>query len=116
MPASINNPIVIAVAVESDATGGLDFVVPRAGTVIDVFVVASATNNGGTALVSKADAPITATLVMAVDNVLTRAAALIRANANFAAGETLRVVTNGAADRGIVYVTLLPAGQALAAA
>jgi hypothetical protein len=106
--ATLNPPLIIAVPVTADATGGINVVVPRAGTVIDVWVVASATSGGGTVTVSKAGAAITAALAMAADNALTRAAALTRANADFAANEVLRVVAGQAADRGIVYVSLLP--------
>lgn len=116
MAASINNTFVIAIAITADATGGVNYVVPRACTVIDVHVLASATNGGGTALLSKAGAAITAALAMATDNALARAAALTQANSSLVAGDVLRVVTNGAADRGTVFVTCLPAGQALAAA
>lgn len=116
MPAGIQDKVQMVIEIESDATGGLNFVVPRAGKVIGVTVIATATNGGGTVLVSKAGAAITAALAMAAANTVVAAAALTQANVNFVANDTIRVVTNGAADRGTVVVDFLCPTAALVAA
>lgn len=108
MAGTINQLLVIAIPITADATAGVNGVVPRAGTVIDCWNIASATSGGGTVLLSKAGSAISAALAMAVDNALTRAAAITRANADFTAGQSIRAVAGQAADRGIVYASFLP--------
>lgn len=111
--ARINNGLVIAITIDADATGGFNAVVPRAGVVTGVSVVATATSGSGTALVSKAGSAISNAVACAVANTATDATTITVANNTFAAGDTIRVVTNGAADRGVVYCSFLPTGALL---
>lgn len=104
MPAGIQNKIHIIIDITSDATGGLGFTVPRAGRVVGCSVVATATSSSGTVLVSKAGSAITNAVACAALNTAAVATTITVANATFAAGNEIRVVTNGATDRGTVVI------------
>ncbi len=78
--------------------------VPFACEVIDVVVQARATSGGGTATVRKVTTAITNAIAMATDLAITRAGTIDDAQSTLAAGDNLNVITNGAADRGLVTV------------
>lgn len=106
--ATMNSSLTITIPITADGTAGINAVISRPGTVIDIQAVASVTSGGGTVVVSKAGAAISAALVLATADAVVRAAALTQANAAFTVGQVLRVTTGQAADRGTVYVTFLP--------
>jgi hypothetical protein len=106
MPASIQNTIHVLIEVTSDATGaGLSFVIPRALTIIDASVTCSAANGAGTLIVNGPGGAITDAMICAVDTTVVRAATIDDANAAIAAGASVTVVANGAADRGDILLT-----------
>lgn len=102
------SPLLILVyAITADATGGLTVVtMPFAAEVIDVVVQARASSGSGTVTLRKATSAITDAIVMAVDTTVVRAGTIAAANALLAAGNTLTVITNGSADRGLVTIKM----------
>lgn len=93
--------------ITADSTGNpIMWTATFACEVLDVIVQARATNGGGTATVGKGASAITDAIVMAVDNTVTRAGTIDRANSTLAIGDTLNVDANGAADRGLITVVL----------
>lgn len=111
--AQINNTIDIRVVIDADATSGFSVTCPRALTVVDVVAVATATSVGGTAAVSSAGGAISDAFALATADAVSRAATIDPANATVAAGATLTVTTNGAADRGEVTIICHAPGQTL---
>lgn len=116
MAASIQNPIIIELEVTADASGGLSYICPRAGTIVDAWAVSAATTLNATLQVSVGGNAVTDAMSIASLDAVTRAATLDQTYVEVAAGDTLTVTANGASDRGAAYVVLLPAGEALEAA
>lgn len=111
---SIQNPLFVRADITGDATGGDDYVVTRAGFVLDAFAICTAANASGTITVRKSSSAITSAIVCAVDTTVSRTTAINDANYSFAAGDTMSFITNGAADRGICVVSFVPAGTSIA--
>lgn len=118
MAAGIQTALVVQIDVTADATGAgaPTYVLPRSGTIIDVQVICTATNGSGTltlqrqALSTGSYNAVTAALTCDTDNAIARASSLVDpAQTECAATDRLKVVANGAADRGRVYITYLPA-------
>lgn len=107
--AGIQEPLIVAYEITGDASGGDDYVLTRAGTIIDVHVVASETNAEGTVTVAAEGNTVAGPIPMATADAVERAASIDVTFAEVAVGDTLTFTTNGAADRGTVYVTILPA-------
>ena len=101
-------------AVASGTPDVFDIKVTRAFLVTGVTVIATATQAGGTATVSKSAAAITAALACDTLNAVVNAATLDVANTTFAVGDTLRisVATNGAKGTIIVRTAPLLLGDA----
>lgn len=109
-PAGIQFPLFIVHRITADTTAGSNYTATRAGTIIDVRVLCTATNGGGTVSVSDGVGAATVTaVVMAVVDVATRTVDLDPAHCAIAAGGVINFITNGAADRGDVNVWYLPA-------
>jgi len=111
--AQINNTIDIRVVIDADATSGFTVTCPRALTVVDVVAVATATSVGGTAQVSSGGNNISDAIALATADAKASAATIDSTFATLAAGATLTVTTNGAADRGEVTVICHAPGQTL---
>ena len=90
--------------ITADATAGKAIIVPYACEVIDVIAQARATNASGTATVRKATSAISDAVAMATNNAIDRATTINDANSQLVAGDNLNVITNGAADRGLVTI------------
>jgi hypothetical protein len=115
---AIQDQLTIAIPVTADGTGGIDYTVPREGTIIGVRVYSTATNAGATATLSRRVAgaivfnAITGAVAATPVNTLTPAPTLTLAQTACDRGDVLRVVTNDAADRCVVYIDFLPPGVA----
>ena len=109
--AAINNTVNVVVTIDTDASSGITVTIPRAMTVVDVITQATATSGGGTVTLNP-DIPSGAQ-TMATDLAIVRAAEIDDSVASLDAGDTITFTTNGAADRGIVTLVCVPAGQAL---
>ncbi|MBE3065021.1 MAG: hypothetical protein IMZ69_08390 [Spirochaetes bacterium] len=97
----------IEVPITADATAGKTVDIPVGSKIIDMTAICTAANAGGTATLKAAAAAIGAALVMAVDQVMTRWAAAIDDTKLTVGADVIKVFTNGAADRGLVYVYYL---------
>lgn len=101
-------PIVFRYEIAADGSSGLTAVtVPFACEVIDVMLIAKATNASGTVIVRKATSAITDAIVAAVDTTVGRAGTIDETYTTMAKGDTITVITNGAADRAEVFITVL---------
>jgi hypothetical protein len=107
MSAVIQDTLQIVITVSADATGGVEYIVPRNLTVVGVDVIATATDAGGTLTVSSANGNITNALACAAANTAARATTITTANASFVAGAVITVTANQAATRGVVIVSCL---------
>lgn len=106
--AGLQDAIVIAYEITGDATGGDDYVLPRGGTIADIWAVASATSGGGTATVAVGGNAVSSAVVLAVADAVSRTTTLDVTFTTVVTGDTLTFTTNGAADRGTVFVLLVP--------
>jgi hypothetical protein len=103
-------PIVINFEIGADATSGLkifDANAPFKFEILDVVVQARAASASGTVTVSDGTTDITDAIVAAVDKVVTRAGTIDDAASEIAAGGSLVLTTNGAADRALVTLTVV---------
>jgi hypothetical protein len=115
MATGIQNSIIIEIDVTADATGtnGPTYIVPRTGEIINAWAVATATSGGGTmtiqrqALGAGSFNAASGAITCAVSNALSFAGSLITAQTSCASTDVLRIVANGAADRGRVYIQFL---------
>jgi len=109
-----HTPNVVELVVGADATGlGLTFANATTGLavgdrIIDLWLVCSASNGAGTLKLSHgaAGADISAALVCATINVLTRGALIV---GGVITADGLTIIANGAADRGKMYLTYIKA-------
>jgi len=99
--------IIQQVAVIADASGGQNFTVEYSGILLDVTVACRAANGSGTLTLRRAAAAMSSAIVCAVDNVLSRTTTIVHAEKDIVAGETLNLIANGAADRGIATLFIL---------
>jgi len=107
----ITQIIKIVYAVTADATGGLAIFeanAPFAFEIIDVRVQARATSGGGTLKLTDGTNDITDTIACATDTNIDMADTIDDTYSTIAANGTLKVVANGAADRGLVTVYVIP--------
>lgn len=103
--AAIDPLLQINYEIVADASSGLDVYtanVPFAMEIIDVIVQCRAASASGTVTVSDGTNDITNAIVCAVDNTSIKASSIVHAYSTLAAGDTLDVTTNGAADRALV--------------
>jgi len=96
--------VIQKVSVIADATAGFAFAAKYAMELIDVKIVSTATSGSGTATVRRVTTAMTNGIIMAAADVITRATSIIQAAKAITLGEALNVITNGANDRGIVYL------------
>jgi len=97
-------PVIFAYAITADATGNpTAFTAPFAMQIDDIHVIATATSGGGTVIPKKGTDAICTEIACATDGALARMAAGVDdTKLVLAAGDTVGVDANGAADRGIV--------------
>lgn len=93
-------------AVTADATSGLTITsnLPFAIEILDVIVQCTTANALGTLKLTDGTNDITDAMVCAVDKVIVRAGTIDDAYSGLAAASTIKVVANGAADRGTVTI------------
>jgi hypothetical protein len=91
--------------VAADATGSVDItgLVPLGATILYVFAESKATSSSGTLQLREetGDAAITDAMICAVDNVIVSVTTL---SISVVGSNGLEVITNGAADRGIITI------------
>ena len=106
VPDQIENlPTVLTYKLNKDcyvSAAGVKFPVPFDCTVIDVIVQCEIASSGGTVTLSNNSVAVTNAIVMAVDQVITRAGSINQASSSFVKDDNFEFVTNAAADRGIV--------------
>jgi hypothetical protein len=93
----------IRVVIDADATGGKAVPIPFPCVVKDVTVVCTASNGGGTLILSNGTA-ITDAIVCATDTAVTRAGTIDDAYYTLYPTSSVTVTANGADDRGIVNI------------
>lgn len=96
--------VVVPVAITADATGGKTFTAPMSMVIIGVDAYCTEANASGTAKLRRGTTDISGAAVMAVANTKT-GTTIVNAQKAVTKGEELNVITNGAADRGILYIT-----------
>lgn len=98
----------IEVAITDDASGGIDFVMPEDGRIVDMIVQSRDTVGGADVQLSN-DTPanITDAVDMDTENAVVHAGEIFRATANVSEGDVLTLTTNGANDRGWVVIEYL---------
>ena len=109
----INNTIEIRIVIDADASGGFSVTAPRALTIVDATVVATATNGGGTLTVSSGGNGITDAIACATNDAIDRAASIDSTFATLSSGASITVTANGAGDRGEVTLFCHAPGQVL---
>lgn len=92
------------VRIQADASSGQDFEVSVDMKLVEVVAQGRATSGGGSVTVRRSTTAITNAISMATDDGTTRSSSIVEAQRTFTKGETLNVITNGAADRGDVYL------------
>lgn len=104
LEAKLGVPFAIEYEIAADASSGVDIIasVAQKFRVVDIVVEARATSGSGTVIVRNGTTGISAAIAMAADEAVARAADMVAAEATFEVGDVLNVITNGAADRGIV--------------
>ncbi len=92
----------IPISIAADATGNLDTLAPFAFELIDVTVQGRAASGSGAVTVKKATNAVTDAIAMSTNNAITRAGTIDKTYSTFAEGDTIRLTTVGANDRGLV--------------
>jgi hypothetical protein len=110
-------PYIVQIDITADATAGVDYELIHPGTIAAISVYSTATSGGATATLSRqalgagpfnaVSAAIAATPV----NTVTAGTSLVLAETVCAESDVLRIVTNGAADRCRVFVTIIQQPQ-----
>ncbi len=103
-----NTPRVIRYAVTADATGALSITVPYNMIIMDVWVECTTANASGTLTLRKATTAITDAMICAVDKVVVRAGTIDDAQSTILTTDSINVISNGAADRGIITILGYP--------
>jgi hypothetical protein len=110
-------PYIIEIDITADATAGEDYTLIHPGTIAAISVYSTATNAGATATLSRQAAgagafnAVSAAIAATPVNTLTAGASLILAQTVCAAGDVLRIVTNGANDLCKVFITIIQEPQ-----
>ena len=97
-------PIVLKVSIAADATSGQSVTIPYDMYLIDMIVQCNATNGSGTVTLRNGTTAITDAVICAVNHVITRAGTIDDAHEDLLTTDSINVITNGAADRGTVYL------------
>ena len=86
---------------------GVAFTVPFNCTVLDVIVQAEVTSSSGTVTLSNNAVAVTNAIAMGTNKTIVRAGTIDQASAAFVKDDSFKIVTNAAADRGIVRLLVL---------
>jgi hypothetical protein len=97
-------PVVISVAITADASAGQSITVPYDMTIYDMSLVCTAASGGGTVTLRSGTNAISDAVVCAVDTTIGRAGTLDDTYTAVTTSTSLNVITNGAADRALVYI------------
>lgn len=106
-------PVIIQYEVTADATGGLyiyNAVAPYKLKIIDIIIRAKATSGSGSVRIYNGSNAISNAITMATDTAITRAGTIDDTYSTIAVGGSLKVVTNGANDRGMVSIIAIKIG------
>ena len=95
------------VEVAADASAGVNFLAGVTGELVDAWAVSTATIGAATIGIRRSSTALTTLIAIATVDVLTRGALILQSGKAITAGETLNVKTNGATDRGIIYLKIL---------
>lgn len=98
------HPICIRVPIVADATSGQSVTIPYDMYLIDVIVQCNVASGSGTVTLRNSTTNITDAIVCAVNHVVTRAGTIDDAHEDLLTTDSINVITNGAADRGTVYL------------
>ena len=105
---------VIEYEIAADASSGVDILggialqaIPGKYRIADVKVEARAASASGTMTLRKGTTAITDAMIMAVDKVMVAAGTIDNDESEIDVGDALNVITNGAADRGMVTITVI---------
>lgn len=101
---TIGAPITVKIAVTADGTAGISTTVPVAMEITGMDVVCTAANAAGTATLGDGTNAISDAVICAVLDTVIAASTLDDTYRTLAAGDTLEITTNGAADRCVAYV------------
>ena len=99
-----NAMVVVRAAVAADATSGLSITIPVDMYITDVIVQCTAANASGTLTLRNSTTAITDAIACATNHAIDRAATIDDAQASIATTDSINVIANGAADRGVVYI------------
>ena len=100
-----NAMVVVRAAVAADATSGQSITIPVDMYITDVVVQCTATNASGTLTLRNSTTAITDAIACDTNHAIDRAATIDDAQASIATTDSINVIANGAADRGVVYIT-----------
>jgi hypothetical protein len=103
-----NTPRIVRFAVAADATSGLSITIPYNMIVSDVWVECTTANAGGTLTLRKSTTAVTDAMVCAVDKTVVRAGTIDDAQSTILTTDSINVISNGAADRGIITILGYP--------
>ena len=103
-----NTPRVVRFAITANATGALSITIPYDMVILDVWVECTTASGGGTATLRKSTTAITDAMVMAVDKTMVHAGTIDDAQSTILTTDSINVITNGAADRGVVTILGYP--------
>jgi hypothetical protein len=99
---STGSMIAIDFAITADATSGLTITIPYDFDLRDVIVQCTTANALGTATLRNTTNAISDAMAMAVDATIARAGTLDDTYTAISTTDSINVITNGAADRGII--------------
>lgn len=106
--AQVYETVGLKLAVVADASAGINFVMPAFDLeIVDVVVQCTASNVAGTLQVRRLTTPVTDAMICAVADAVVRMGTIDVAERLITAGETLNILANGAADRGILFITAI---------
>ena len=103
----LNLAVALPFVIRSNASGGLDFVVPFDCTVFDVIVQASGSTGSATVTLSNDGDAVTNAIIMSTDKAITRAGTIDSAYSSFSEGDNFTLTTNGASDKGLIKLMVL---------
>lgn len=97
-------PVVIKKVVDANATSGLTVEIPYDVIIVDVVVQCTATNSSGTLQLRSGTTAITDAIDCDTNHAIDRAATIDDAETEIKTSDSINVISNGANDRGIMYI------------
>jgi hypothetical protein len=103
--AATPKPVNVSITpITADGTAGVETDIPVGATIIDAFVVATATSSGGTVTLKNGSDTIATAMAMAADGAVARMAAGVDDTKLVVGEDGVSVFAGQAADRGIVHI------------